>query len=188
MRSALQCAVQVPVVLRVAPHLRCRVGAACGHVREVMRNFAPVLVSRGVVQISAYIDAMLATLLPTGAVTGIANAQLLYTLPVSLFGMSVSAAELPEMSGEATAEALRRRLEAGLRQIAFFVIPSAVAFLVHWVMLLPPRSCRRGRFRPTDAYYVWDSGGLRRGLLASTLGRLYAASYYALRDTLTPWR
>src|SRR5206468_10166740 len=116
-------------ILRVAPHLRCRLDATFVHVREVMRNFAPVFVSRGVVQISAYIDAMLATLLPTGAVTGLANAQLLYTLPVSLFGMSVSAAELPEMSGETTSDAMRRRLDAGLRQIAFFVIPSALAFL-----------------------------------------------------------
>src|SRR5262249_15781361 len=84
--SGAPCAVQVAVVLRVAAYLRCSVGAVFEHVREVMRNFVPVFVSRGVVQISAYIDAMLASLLPTGAVTGLANAQLLYTLPVSLFG------------------------------------------------------------------------------------------------------
>jgi putative peptidoglycan lipid II flippase len=46
----------------------------------------------------------------------------------------VSAAELPAMSGIASAdpgaiEAVRRRLDAGLRRIAFFVVPSAVAFL-----------------------------------------------------------
>ena len=60
---------------------------------------------------------------------------MLYTLPVSLFGMSVSAAELPAMSsavGHARPSArptCASRLEAGLRQIAFFVVPSAVAFL-----------------------------------------------------------
>src|SRR5499426_1609661 len=186
--SALQCAVQLPVVLRVAPYLRCSVGAVFGHVREVMRNFVPVFVSRGVVQISAYIDAMLASLLPTGAVTGLANAQLLYTLPVSLFGMSVSAAELPEMSGEATSEAVRRRLEAGLRQIAFFVIPSAVAFLALGDVIAAAL-LQTGRFRPTDATYVCGIlAGSAVGLLASTLGRLYASSYYALRDTRTPLR
>jgi putative peptidoglycan lipid II flippase len=186
--SALQCAVQLPVVLRVAPHLRCRVEAEFAHVCEVMRNFVPVLVSRGVVQISAYIDAILASLLPTGAVTGIANAQLLYTLPVSLFGMSVSAAELPEMSGEATAEAVRRRLEAGLRQIAFCVIPSTVAFLALGDVIAAAL-LQTGRFRPADAHYVWGIlAGSAVGLLASTLGRLYASSYYALRDTRTPLR
>ena len=153
-----------------------------------MRNFVPVFISRGVVQISAYIDAMLASLLPTGAVTGLANAQLLYTLPVSLFGISVSAAELPEMSGEATSEAMRRRLDAGLRQIAFFVIPSAVAFLALGDVIAAAL-LQTGRFRATDANYVWGIlAGSAVGLLASTLGRLYASSYYALRDTRTPLR
>src|SRR5947209_4287694 len=40
--SALQFAIQIPVVLRVAPHLRCRLDATFVHVREVIRNFAPV--------------------------------------------------------------------------------------------------------------------------------------------------
>ena len=186
--SALQLAVQVPVVWRVAPHLRCSVDAVFVHVREVLRNFVPVLISRGVVQISAYIDVMLASLLPTGAVTGLANAQLLYTLPISLFGISVSAAELPEMSGEATSDAVRRRLDTGLRQIAFFVIPSAVAFLALGDVIAAAL-LQTGRFRPTDAHYVWGIlAGSAVGLLASTLGRLYASSYYALRDTHTPLR
>ena len=55
-------------------------------------------------QISAYVDALLASLLPTGAVAALAYAQTLYTLPVSLFGMSVSAAELPAMSGAVGAD------------------------------------------------------------------------------------
>jgi putative peptidoglycan lipid II flippase len=186
--SALQCAVQVPVVWRVAPHLQCSLNATFVHVREVMRNFVPVLVSRGVVQISAYIDAILASLLPTGAVTGLANAQLLYTLPVSLFGISVSAAELPEMSEAATSDAIRQRLDTGLRQIAFFVIPSAVAFLALGDVIAAAL-LQTGRFRPTDATYVWGIlAGSAVGLLASTLGRLYASSYYALRDTRTPLR
>jgi len=186
--SALQCAVQIPVVWRVAPYLQCSLNATFVHVREVMRNFVPVLVSRGVVQISAYIDAILASLLPTGAVTGLANAQLLYTLPVSLFGISVSAAELPEMSEAATSDAIRRRLDTGLRQIAFFVIPSAVAFLALGDVIAAAL-LQTGRFRPTDATYVWGIlAGSAVGLLASTLGRLYASSYYALRDTRTPLR
>jgi putative peptidoglycan lipid II flippase len=186
--SALQCAVQIPVVWRVTPHLRCSLNTTFVHVREVMRNFVPVFISRGVVQISAYIDAVLASLLPTGAVTGLANAQLLYTLPVSLFGISVSAAELPAMSGETTSEAIRQRLEAGLRQITFFVIPSAVAFLALGDVIAAT-VLQTGKFRPTDANYVWGIlAGSAVGLLASTLGRLYASSYYALRDTHTPLR
>src|SRR5207247_1491923 len=129
--SGLQFLIQLPVVWKLVPGLRFRFDIS-EHVRTTVRNFLPVFVSRGVVQISAYVDALLASLLPTGAVTGLANAQLLYTLPVSLFGMSVSAAELPAMSGAAGLDAtdlLRDRLNNGLRRIAFFVVPSAMAFL-----------------------------------------------------------
>ncbi len=129
--SALQMLVQMPAVMKLVPNLRLRLELT-EHVRTTVRNFVPVFVSRGVVQISAYVDAVLASLLPTGAVTGLANAQVLYTLPVSLFGMSVSAAALPEMSGAVGLDAmhvLRDRLNTGLRQIAFLVVPSAVVFL-----------------------------------------------------------
>ncbi len=191
--SALQFTVQIPIVLRVAPNLRFALDTASDHVRTVIRNFGPVFVSRGVVQISAYIDALLASLLPTGAVTGIANAQLLYTLPISLFGVSVSAAELPAMAGVAGAdpkalEAVRRRLDAGLRQIAFFVVPSAMAFLALGDVVAGGL-LQTGAFRRQDAVYVWAIlAGSGVGLLASTLGRLYSSTYYALRDTRTPLR
>ena len=191
--SFIQFAVQVPVVMRLAPDLRFALDLASEQVRVVTRNFVPVFISRGVVQVSAYIDALLASLLPTGAVTGIANAQLLYTLPISLFGMSIAAAELPTMSGEAVSdaggqEALRRRLDAGLRRIAFFVIPSAMAFLALGDVIVAAL-LQTGRFRHEDTLYVWGIlAGSAVGLLASTLGRLYSSSYYALRDTRTPLR
>jgi putative peptidoglycan lipid II flippase len=152
-----------------------------------------VFVSRGVVQISAYVDTLLASLLPTGAVAGLMNAQLLYTLPVSLFGMSVSAAELPAMSGAVGVDddagtTLRRRLDAGLRQIAFFVVPSAMAFLALGDVIAAA-IFQTGRFTHGDAIYVWGIlAGSAVGLLATTLGRLYSSTYYALRDTRTPLR
>jgi putative peptidoglycan lipid II flippase len=189
--SALQLLVQLPVVRSLVPDLRLALDTASDNVRIVLRNFAPVFVSRGVVQISAYVDSLLASLLPTGAVTGLANAQLLYTLPVSLFGMSVSAAELPAMAGvagTAGADALRDRLNRGLRQIAFFVVPSAMAFLALGDVIAAAL-LQTGRFTRSDAEYVWGIlAGSAVGLLASTLGRLYSSTYYALRDTRTPLR
>jgi putative peptidoglycan lipid II flippase len=189
--SALQFAVQLPTVLRLLRHLRPAFDVASTHVREVIRNFVPVFFSRGVVQISAFVDAMLASLLGQGAVVALNYTQSLYTLPVSLFGMSVSAAELPAMSSatgstEERATQLRRRLEAGLRQIAFFIVPSAMAFLALGDVIVGVLY-RTGRFTQADTYYVWAIlAGSTVGLLASTLGRLYSSTYYALHDTRTP--
>lgn len=188
--SGLQFAVQLPRVLRFLWPLRLRLHAG-DHVRTVVRNFFPVFLSRGVVQISAYIDAWLGSFLGTGAVSALGYAQTLYTLPVSLFGMAVSAAELPAMSSELgtaaeIAGALRQRLIVGLQQIAYFVIPSAVAFVLLGDVVISA-IYRTGNFRHDDVLYVWAVlAGSSIGLLASTLGRLYSSAFYALRNTRTP--
>ena len=191
--SALQFGVQLPLVLRLlgglVPSLRLRSAA----VRTVIRNFGPVFVGRGVVQISAYVDTVLASLLPTGAVAALSYAQVLYTLPVSLFGMSVSAAELPAMAretgeGSEVATQLGTRLNRGLRQIAFFVVPSAMAFLALGDVITGALY-QSGQFTRGMTLYVWGIlAGSAVGLLASTLGRLYASTFYALQDTRTPLR
>lgn len=191
--SALQFLVQLPLALRLVAEHRTKNGPVDvrEHVLTVVRTFSPVFVSRGVVQISGYIDALLASFLGTGAVAAIAYAQTLYMLPVSLFGMSVSAAELPAMSSalgtsDEIAAALRSRLERGLQQIAFFVIPSAAAFLVLGNVVVAT-IYRSGRFTAQDVTYVWAVlAGSSVGLLASTSGRLYSSAFYALRDTRTP--
>ena len=189
--SALQFAVQLPWVFRLARGLRPTLSLHAANVRTVLRGFVPVFISRGVVQISAYIDTLLASLLGSGAVAALGNAQTLYILPVSLFGMSVSAAELPEMSGAVATDAggsvqLQRRLDAGLRRIAFFVVPTAVAFLALGDVIVAALF-QTGRFGHADAIYVWAVlAGWTVGLLATTLGRLYSSAYYSLLDTRTP--
>jgi putative peptidoglycan lipid II flippase len=191
--SLLQLLVQLPAVLRLVGRLSLVLNFRQAEVRAVIANFVPVFVSRGVVQISAYVDALISSLLPTGAVAALSYAQTLYMLPVSLFGMSVSAAELPAMSGvlgtaEEAARGLRRRLDAGLRRIAFFIVPSAMGcFALGDVVVATVY--QTGRFSRADTVYVWGVlAGSAVGLLASTLGRLYASAYYALRDTRTPLR
>ncbi|HVH85360.1 MAG TPA: murein biosynthesis integral membrane protein MurJ [Terriglobales bacterium] len=191
--SAMQLGVQLPTTLRLVRKVRVELGLRLASVREVIRNFVPVLFSRGVVQVSAFIDSNIASALPTGAVAWFGYAQVLYTLPISLFGMSVSAAELPAMSGALGSESevaaqLRARLGRALRQIAFLVVPSAVAFLALGDVVSAV-VYQSGKFTHADAIYVWAVlAGSAVGLLASSLGRLYSSTYYALRDTRTPLR
>jgi len=191
--SALQFAVQMPTVVKLVPRLRPAIDLASAHVMTVGRNFVPVFISRGVVQISAFVDAALASFLGQGAVVALSYAQSLYTLPVSLFGMAVSAAELPAMSKalgatDEIAEVLRQRLDEGLRRIAFFIVPSSMAFLALGDVIAAVLY-QTGKFTHDAAIYVWAIlAGSTVGLLASTLGRLYSSTYYALRDTRTPLR
>jgi len=160
-------------------------------IRQVFRSFGPVVVSRGVVQLSAYIDTYIASWLGATTVAALSAAQILYLLPVSLFGMSVAASELPEMSSATGTQAeihekLRTRLIAGKRNIAFYVIPCVAGFLIlgrHCVAGL----FLGGKFGTQDTLWVWYIlMGSTVGLLAATWGRLYSSAFYALRDTRTP--
>jgi putative peptidoglycan lipid II flippase len=189
--SALQFLIQVPFVLRLLSPLQWKATFRSEHVSTIVRNFFPVFISRGVVQVSAFVDQILASLLPTGAVAALSYAQTINQLPVGLFGMAVSAAELPAMSAaigtpEQIAAKLRARLAAGLGKIAWFVVPSAVAFVILGDVVVAA-IYRTGHFNARDVIYVWSAlAGSSVGLLAGTSGRLYSSAFYALRDTRSP--
>jgi len=197
--SALQLLVQLPSVLKLLGGPRAAIGAiglgrGDPHVKTVVGSFLPNVVSRGVVQLSGYIDTVIASWLPVGALSSLYFAQIVYMLPVSLFGMSISAAALPAMSeshgqeADARAAALRDQLQRGLRHIAFPVIPSAVAF-VALGDVIAAALYQTGRFSQADSKYVWAIlAGSAIGLLAQTQGRLYSSTFYALRDTKSPLR
>jgi putative peptidoglycan lipid II flippase len=191
--SAAQFLVQLPAVIVLLRGLRPSLAVGDPGVRQTLRAFVPVLLGRGSVQVSAFIDQILASFLGLGIVAAIASAQVLYLLPVSLFGMAISAAELPEMSSAtgddtARAEHLQKRLASALRRVTFFVVPSAVAFVAiggSIVALL----FQTGRFSARDTEIVWlVLAGSSLGLVPGTQSRLLGSAFYALGDTRSPFK
>lgn len=191
--SALQFGIQLPQVVRLARGIRPRLTASAESVRNVFRNFVPAFIGRGVVQLSAYVDAWLASYLGNGAVSSFTYAQAIYVLPISLFGMAISASELPAMSRAVgtTAEIgayLQGRLRDGLERIAYFIVPSVVALFALGDLIVN-LLLESGRFQRGNTIWVWQILiGSCVGLLASTMGRLYSSTFYAMRDTRTPLR
>jgi putative peptidoglycan lipid II flippase len=191
--SALQFLIQLPAVLELVRGMRLRPSLDDPSVRTVTRNFGPALMSRGVLQVSSFIDLQFATLLSEGAVAALALAQSITLLPVTLFGTAITAAALPAMSSvagdtAARSAALRTRLGANQRRIAFFIVPSAAAFLALGDALAAALY-RSGRFTAADTTWLWAIlAGASLGLLASTFARLYSSAFFALQDTTTPFR
>ncbi len=192
----LQFLVQLPSVLKLVPGMPLRFDWRNVHVRQVGGSFMSVAVGRGVVQISAFVDQAISTLLGSGAMAAITTASSINMLPISLFGMAVSAAELPTLSrmaghgllDEATTAKLSVRLNDGLERIAFFIVPSSMAFFALGNVIVAALY-QSGKFTSRDSWYVWAIlAGSGVGLLASTFGRLYSSTYYAMRDTRTPLR
>jgi putative peptidoglycan lipid II flippase len=190
--SVLQIAVQLPACWRLLHGLPLGVSLAPEGVRQVITAWLPLVVGAGVAQLSGFVDTFLGSYTGIGGVASLGYAQLVQVLPISMFGASVTAVALPDLSRDAIGaranEQLRARIALGFRRIAFFVIPSAFAFAA-----LGPRIIaalfQTGKFDADDALLV---GGVLAaysiGLLGQSTVRLFASGFYAMRDTKTPVR
>ncbi len=186
-----QFGVQLPLVFRLMRGFRMSLSLRVAGVREALSALGPAVAGRGVVQLSAYVDVFLASWLAQGAPSALGYAVILINLPLGAFGMSVAAAELPELSRSDPAKAGRRiaeRIDRALRQSAFFIAPSVVGYLV-FGFLAAGLIFRGGSFTVEGnllVYLVLSAYTL--GLLPSVISRLLQNTFYALRDTRTPAR
>lgn len=174
--SVAQFAVQLPEVRRLAPHLRPNLSGS-GPLRQVLRRFGPAVGGRGVVQLSSYVDTVLATFLVTGALAALTLALPLYLLPISVFGFSVAAAELAEMSRSSSdTAAVARRLRSGLRRT---VLPAGFVTVAYLTAGGPI----------VGALYTWLPDVLGRGATSSddtaTLAVILAGFALALPAAIT---
>jgi putative peptidoglycan lipid II flippase len=186
----LQFGIQLPWVLRLDREIRLNTGRNEPAFKRAIANAGPAILGRGVVQLSGYVDLLLASLLAVGAVSRLRYAQTLYVLPISLFAMSVAAAELPALSQERSTalEALRARASAAARRAAFYVVPSCVAFVLLGDVFVAA-IYRAGEFTAADVTLVWlILIAYSLGLVASTSTRIYQSAFFALRDTKSPAR
>src|SRR5207245_5760944 len=137
--SLLQIAVQLPACWRLLHGIPLRISTSADGVRDVLLAWLPLLVGAGVAQLSGLIDTLLGSFTGPGGVSALGYAQLIQVLPISLFGVSVTAVSLPELSRDAIArgagggpapnEQLRARIAVGFRRIVFFIVPSSIAFI-----------------------------------------------------------
>jgi len=187
--GVLQFAVQLPWVLRVNREIGINTEVRNPHVVMAMKNAGPAILGRGAVQLSGYVDLMLASLLAVGAVARLRYAQTLYMLPFSLIAASIAAVELAEMSREASdLAAVRARAEAATRRVAFLIVPSALACMALGGPLVT-LVYQGGAFSAADVPIVWAILAVFGvGMLASTQSRIYQSALAAMHDTATPAR
>jgi putative peptidoglycan lipid II flippase len=188
--GALQLGVQVPSALRLLGEFRPSVSLAVGGVREAIRNFVPVVASRGVVNLSGWLDYTLAAYLATGAVAMLGYAQTLYLLPISLFGLSVAASELPELSRnrQMGSEVLAGDVGRATQRVAYFLIPSALGY-VFLGDVITAAVFQTGEFGASEVTVTWITlAAYSLGMPASAVSRVLSSAFYAIRDTRTPAR
>ncbi len=189
----LQLLVQLPGAIRAIGGLRPEISLSAPGVRPALTALGPAIAGRGVVQLSSYLDLILASFLAPGAPSALGYAQMLYLLPISLFGQATAAAALPELSRSAQvegADSLATRTRATLTRTDFFVAPTAVAFLLLGsVAIAGLYRLFAGRFTTSDTLLVTlILAAYALGLPASTSSRLLQTTFFSLGDTRSPAR
>ncbi len=188
--GVLQFLVQLPTVLRLMHGFRPSLSLSVEGVREAIRAFVPVVLGRGAYQLSGYLDFWLSTFVAAGALGAIGYAQTLYLLPISLFGMSVAASELPELSRISRSEldSFLTRVSRSVRQIFYLIVPTVVGYL-GFGFLVVGAFYQTGQFNLDDTWQVtFVLAAYTLGMTATTAGRLLQNAFYALNDTKTPAR
>jgi putative peptidoglycan lipid II flippase len=188
--SVLQIAIQLPACWRLLQGIPLKVSFAPEGVRSVIVAWAPLVIGAGVAQLSGLVDTFLGSFTGVGGLASLGYAQLVQVLPISLFGVSVTAVALPDLArdaiGERANEQLRARIAVGFRRISFFVIPAAFAFAALGPTIIGALY-QTGRFDADDTMLV---GGVLAaygiGLLGQSTVKLFASGFFALRDTRTP--
>jgi putative peptidoglycan lipid II flippase len=188
--SVLQIAIQLPACWRLLGGIPFRVSFAPEGVRQVITAWLPLVVGAGVAQLSGLVDTFLGSFTGTGGLASLGYAQLVQVLPISLFGVAVTAVALPDLSRDAVSdtanEQLRNRIATGFRRIAYFVLPSAFALAAFGPQIVGALF-QTGRFDADDTMLV---GGVLAaygiGLLGQSTVKLFASGFYAMRDTRTP--
>jgi len=189
----LQFGVQIVPVRRLLGGIRLSLDTTSQWVRNVIGRFVPVLLGRGAVQIMGWVDLLLASYLASGAIASLTYTMVLYLLPVGLFGVSVAAAELPDMSEVTvhdpdTRRRFRRRLEDSMARIAWYVAFTSTIFIVVGDVVVAA-VFERGAFDRGDTVVVWMAlAFLSMGLLPVAATRLLQNGLYALDDARTAAR
>ena len=155
------------------------------------RALGPLIAGRGVVQISAYLDVFLASFLTVGAMAVLGYAQVLFLLPISLLGMSMAAAELPELSqrlGTGAIDDLAPRIRYALRQTAVLAIPAAVGFVALGLPVVT-LAYERGSFTAETSTVTWLAlAAYSVGLVPAIASRQLQNAFIAAGQTATPAR
>jgi putative peptidoglycan lipid II flippase len=171
----------------VAPSLaRPRLDPA---MKGFFKTLGPAVIGSAGVQLAMFADTIIASFLPTGAVSSLYYADRLYQLPVGVIGIAAGTVLLPEMSRRIAAGDVAGAHGAQNRAVGFtlaLAAPFLVAFLV-MPDLIMAALFQRGAF---DAAAAERAGAVLAayavGLPAVVLIRSAVASFYARGDTMTP--
>jgi putative peptidoglycan lipid II flippase len=157
--------------------------------QRFLKALGPAIIGAGGVQLAIFADTLIASYLPTGALSALYYADRINQLPIGVVGIAVGTVLLPEMSrrlaagdesGAASAQA------RGIQLALLMTIPCAAASIAIPDLIMRALFAR-GAFTAADAAAAGATlAAYAFGLLPFVLLRSFTAPFYARGDTATP--
>jgi len=189
--GALQLAIQFPALKRIGwvpkPSWRPRMPA----IGQTMALFGPAVLGIAAVQINILVGTVLATLLPTGAVSYLYYADRIVQLPLALFGIAMGTALLPALSDHLAnhrPQEAKRELCQGLTWLTWITLPAMLG-LLYLAEPIIRTLFEHGKFTLEDARataHVLQAYSV--GLIAFCWARVLSIACYAEKDAKAPMR
>jgi putative peptidoglycan lipid II flippase len=187
----IQAVLPIPWLRGLDGRLRVLIDWRDPAVWRVLKLMLPVTLGLGLINFNAVVDSIFASRLidPTLAPTAIDKAFRLYMLPQGIFSVAITTVLFPSLARLAARGDLngfRDTIGLGLRQIAFLLIPAAVASAV----LAEPITrivYQRGRFEPSQTPVVAAAlAAFSAGLLFNGLMLLLNRGFFSLQSNWIP--
>jgi putative peptidoglycan lipid II flippase len=158
-------------------------------VRAFFRALGPATIGSMGTQVALFADTIIATFLPTGALSALYYADRLNQLPIGVIGIAIGTVLLPEMSRRLTADDHAGAAAAQRRAFDFtllFSVPFVAAFLTVPDVIMRAMFAR-GAFSKADAATAGATlAAYAVGLIPFVMIRSAVATFYARKDTATP--
>jgi len=160
-------------------------------VKKLFRLMGPAILGASLIHINLFADIIIASMLPTGAISALYYAERLFQLPLGIIGIAVGTALLPLLTKALTAgntvEA-RDLFNRALEYCLFFTMPAAVA-----LVLIGPEIINtlfvHGAFKTEHAVRAAPAlACLALGLPAYVGVKIFSSTYWSRQDTKTPVR
>jgi len=187
----LQLAIQFPALKRIGWVPRLNFDFSQPAIRQTFTLFVPAVLAIGAVQINILVGTILSTLLNTGAVSYLYYSDRIVQLPLALFGIAMSTALLPTLSGHLARgdqTSAGEDLRSGLVWLTWITMPAVVgAFYLAEPIVMT--LFERGAFTHADSIGTADTlKAYAVGLIAFCWVKLLASACYAGKDAKAPMR
>lgn len=178
-------------VRRAGWQLRLRLPHITPRMKKLLKLIGPGALGAGVMQVNLFIDMILASKLPEGAISYLSYADRLFQLPVGVIGIAIGTALLPMLSHTLREQPREQALTEQNRAIEFGLylgLPAAVGLAVIPAPILMVLF-ERGAFTAETTHMVALAlGAYACAIPAFMVSKVLTVAFYAREDTTSPFK